>query len=228
MKSGRLFDFHTHTSLGDGELSPVELIRRACAGGYQAIAVTEHAAEGELEWILPIVVADCELATRRWDILALPGIELTHVPVEDVDRLARKAKSLGAKVVVVHGETPVEPVIPGTNRAALNSSFVDILAHPGLITPEEARMARDSGTFLEVSARRGHSLTNGHVVRLATEARARLLLNSDAHQPDDLLSWEMGMKIALGSGLTRTDALALLENNPRALLEKVGIKGQSE
>lgn len=228
MKVRDLFDFHTHTSLSDGELSPIELIRRAHVCGYRAIGVTDHAAEGELGWMLEILVTDCELATQRWGILALPGIELTHVPVEDVGRLAEKAKELGAKIVVVHGETTVEPVIPGTNRAALNSPHVDILAHPGLITPEEVQLARDRGIFLEVSARRGHSLANGHVVRLAREVGAGLLLNSDAHEPGDLLTPETAMKIALGSGLTVEEALAVLDDGPRALLRRIGVGGQPE
>jgi len=221
-----LCDFHTHTSLSDGVLSPVELVRRAHVRGYRAIGLTDHAGEGELEWLLELLARDCGLASSRWEIMALPGVELTHVPIEDVDRLACKAKQLGAKVVVVHGETPVEPVIPGTNRAALGSPHVDILAHPGLITPEEAQMARDNGVFLEISARHGHSLTNGHIVRMAREAGAPLLVGSDAHQPDDLLTPERAMKIALGSGLTQDESSRVLEDNPRALLRRLGIDSQ--
>lgn len=228
MKASGVFDFHTHTFLSDGELSPIELIRRAHVCGYRAIGVTDHAAEGEMGWMLEILVRNCELATQRWDIVALPGIELTHVPVEDVERLAKKAKELGAKIVVVHGETPVEPVVPGTNRAALSCPYVDILAHPGLITPEEVQLARDRGIFLEISARHGHSLTNGHVVRLAREVGAGLLLNSDAHGPGDLLTPETAMKIALGSGLTLEEALAVLSDGPRALLRRIGVGGQPE
>ncbi len=42
-------DFHTHTSLSDGDLSPIEMIRRAAVNNYSAIALTDHAATGELE-----------------------------------------------------------------------------------------------------------------------------------------------------------------------------------
>ena len=226
MNSYPVFDFHTHTFLSDGVLSPIELIRRAHVNGYQAIGLTDHVGEGEMEWLLEIIVKNCDLASSRWEILALPGVELTHVPAEDIDRLAQKAKELGAKVVVVHGETPVEPVVPGTNRAAVMSSHVDILAHPGLITLEEAQMAQDNGVFLEVSGRCGHSFTNGHVVRMARETGAQLLVNSDAHQPGDLLTPEMTMKIALGAGLTPDETHPLLEGNPRALLRRLGVRNQ--
>ena len=162
------------------------------------------------------------MASRRWDILALPGVEITHVPKEDIDLLANEARYMGAKVVNVHGETVVEPVEPGTNLAAVSSKSVDILAHPGLITPDEARTAAENGVFLEVSARRGHSFTNGHVVKGAKEAGAATVLDSDAHEPDDLQTTDIRQKVAKGAGLSEDEVYALLETNPRNLLVKLG------
>ena len=217
-----MYDFHTHTFLSDGVLSPIELIRRAKVRGYRAIAVTDHVGTGNLEWVIRTLIKDCAMATQRWDILALPGVEITHVPKEDIDLVARTAKELGARVVTVHGETIVEPVEPGTNEAAVRSAAVDVLAHPGLISYEQARMAAETGVYLEVSARKGHSLTNGHVVKVAKQAGAATVLDSDAHEPDDLLTKELIHKIAIGAGLTDEDAHALLELNPRNLLAKLG------
>ena len=218
-----MYDFHTHTFLSDGELSPVELIRRALVRGYRVIGVTDHVGAGNLELVVKTLVKDCEAASARWDILALPGVEITHVPKEDIDSVAQAAKSLGAKIVVVHGETIVEPVEPGTNRAAIDSTAVDILAHPGLIGLEDARIASERGVFLEVSARRGHSLANGHVVRVARDTGCLTLLDSDAHAPEDLLTHEMTEKIALGAGLTHDDSAALLQRNPKVLLDRLGV-----
>jgi len=222
-----MYDFHTHTFLSDGVLSPIELIRRALVRGYKAIGVTDHVGVGNLEWVVKTLVKDCAEATKRWDILAVPGVEITHVPKEDIDLVARTAKELGARLVTVHGETVVEPVEPGTNAAALHSPAVDILAHPGLITYEDARLGAETGIFLEVSARRGHSLTNGHVVRMAKLAGASLLLDSDAHQPEDLLTPELSVSIALGAGLTSEEAHAVLNFNPQSLLAKLGLSGAS-
>ena len=218
-----MYDFHTHTFLSDGVLSPVELIRRAHVNGYQVMAVTDHVGVGNLELVVKALAKDCEMASARWDILALPGVEITHVPKEDIDMVARAAKGLGAKVVVVHGETVVEPVEPGTNRSAIKSTAVDILAHPGLIDLEDARLAKETGTFLEVSARKGHSLANGHVVQTALQAGALMLLDSDAHEPGDLLTTALCQKIALGAGLDSESAYTLLNTNPRNLLDKLKI-----
>ncbi len=218
-----MYDFHTHTFLSDGVLSPIELIRRAHVKGYQVIGVTDHVGIGNVEMVVKTLVKDCQMASNRWDILALPGVEITHVPKEDIDMVAEAAKGLGAKVVVVHGETVVEPVEPGTNRAAIICPAVDILAHPGLIEFEDAQLASKEGTFLEVSARKGHSLANGHVVRMALETGALMLLDSDAHAPEDLLSPEITQKVALGSGLSSEGVTKLLNSNPINLLGKLGV-----
>ncbi|MBC8279320.1 MAG: histidinol phosphate phosphatase domain-containing protein [Chloroflexi bacterium] len=217
-----MYDFHTHTFLSDGVLSPIELIRRAQVRGYRAMAVTDHVGLGNVEFVLKTLVVDCAQATKRWDILALPGVEITHVPKDDIDLVAKTAKEMGAKLVAVHGETPVEPVEPGTNEAALRSDYVDVLAHPGLITYEEARLAAERGIYLEVSARKGHSLANGHVVKTAKEAGAITVLDSDAHEPDDLLTPDIREKVARGAGLDDDEIYELLETNPQKLLKKLG------
>ena len=217
-----MYDFHTHTYLSDGVLSPVELIRRAMVQGYRAMAVTDHVGVGNLEWVVTTLVKDCAQATKRWDILALPGVEITHVPKEDIDAVARAAKKLGAKLVTVHGETIVEPVEPGTNEAAIRSSCVDILAHPGLISYDDARLAAENGVYLEVSARKGHSFTNGHVVKMAQQTGALTVLDSDAHEPEDLLTVERTQKVAKGAGLSDEDVQVLLQVNPEKLLARLG------
>ena len=216
-----MYDFHTHTFLSDGVLSPIELIRRAIHAGYRAMAITDHVGPGNMEFVLKTLIADCGMANARWDILALPGVEITHTPSEDIDRIARECRKLGARVVNVHGETITEPVVAGTNMAAASSDAVDILAHPGLITPEEAREAARRGVFLEVSARKGHGMANGHVVRAAKAAGARMILDSDAHAPEDLLTRDFAVKTARGAGLDESEAFALLDSAPFDLLRRI-------
>jgi len=215
-----LRDFHTHTTLSDGVLTPIELIRRAHVNGYAAIGVSDHCAQGTLARVIAEVAGDCALAERHWGIKALVGVELTHAPAEAIAELAAEAKSLGAAYVVVHGETPVEPVVPGTNLAAASSPAVDLLAHPGLMDEETAAAAAENGVFLEITARGGHCLGNGHVLRLALEAGAKVLLSSDAHAPGDLLTPTMALKVVRGAGLTEQEARAVLENNSREFLQR--------
>lgn len=213
-----LHDFHTHTFLSDGVLSPLELIRRAVVRGYRTIAITDHVGFGNQEQILGILVEDCLKASQQWNITALPGVELTHIPPKLIDKAAVQAKELGAIIVALHGETLVEPVEPGTNMAGVKSTNIDILAHPGLLTLEEGQLAKENNVFLELSARKGHCLSNGHVVKIAQQTGAELLLNSDTHEPGDLLDPDIARIIATASGLEERDVSRVLNKNPVKLL----------
>jgi putative hydrolase len=217
----RVHDFHTHTFYSDGVLSPMEQARRAAVAGYVVIGMTDHMGLGGVGALLATLRNDRDVIERYWDLRVIVGVELTHVPAEAIAEAAEHARSLGAEIIVVHGETPVEPVPAGTNRAAIESGFVDILAHPGMLTLEDARRAAELDVFLEISARRGHSLTNGHVVRVAREAGARLIVNSDAHEPSDLLSPTFQARVARGAGVDESDLTAVLSDHPRILLERV-------
>lgn len=200
-----MYDFHCHTTMSDGELLPTELIRRMAALGYTEMAISDHADFSNVEELLR-AQARVKKSAELSGVTLYAGIEITHVPPEQIGELARYAKYLGADVVVVHGETIVEPVAPGTNLAALSCPSVDILAHPGLITEEEAVLAARNNVFLEITSRGGHNRTNGHVLSAARRAGAGVLVESDAHGPQDLLSERMKYLVARGSGMTEDEA----------------------
>ncbi|UKL14634.1 histidinol phosphate phosphatase domain-containing protein [Dissulfurimicrobium hydrothermale] len=200
-----MFDLHCHSLFSDGELLPSELVRRAEAMGYKAVAITDHADSSNLEHILLNIRRAADDINKYSQTRLIPGIELTHVHPRLIDDLAKKARGFGAKIVVCHGETIVEPVYPGTNHAALKAD-IDILAHPGFITPDDVKLAAGRGIMLELSGRKGHSLTNGHVARLAMKHGAHLVVNSDGHAPSDFMTAEMARKIAMGAGLSEEEA----------------------
>lgn len=196
-----MIDLHTHTTFSDGELIPSELIRRAKVAGYKAMAITDHADISNIRLILENVRRLTLDFAHFYDMEVLAGVELTHVPPALMGEFARAAREAGAQIVVVHGETVVEPVEQGANLAAIEAG-VDVLAHPGLITEVEARLAAERGVALEITTRRGHSYANGHVAALARRCGARLVIDNDAHAPGDLLGEEMRRKVAFGAGLT--------------------------
>ncbi len=207
-----MIDFHTHTLFSDGELNPSELVRRALVKGYRAIGLTDHVDGSTLDFVLPRIIKVSRELNRYQPTLVLPGVEITHAPPAQLPELVEEARRLGAAVVVVHGESPVEPVAPGTNRAAIEAG-VDILAHPGFITLEEAALAAKNGVRLEITARSGHSLTNGHVARLAQEVNAILVIDTDTHSPENLIDRARAREILIGAGLDEHGAEAALKNN---------------
>lgn len=216
-----VFDFHTHTFWSDGELSPVEQARRALQRGYRALGLTDHAGVGGVPEIVRALKADRDLVERYWPIKIIVGIELTHVPAEGIAEAAAFARVAGAEIVVLHGETPVEPVAPGSDHAAIVSGLVDVIGHPGHISEEDVREAARRDVYLEISARRGHSLTNGHVARLAQRLGAKLIVNSDAHAPSDLLDDDFQRSAALGAGIDESWLLNVLQTWPEELLQRV-------
>lgn len=220
MDRNKRIDLHTHSFLSDGVLLPSEQLRRAVVKGYGAIAITDHADASNMEDVLRCLLRFAHEQGEDFPLVFLPGVELTHVAPRSVAPLARLAKELGAALVVVHGETIVEPVAPGTNAAAVACPEVDVLAHPGMITLEEARQAAVSGVYLEITSRGGHSLANGHVARVAREAGARLVLNTDTHTPGDMIDQEMARLVARAAGLTPDEVEGATVTHPQAVVER--------
>lgn len=217
-------DLHTHTFFTDGELLPSELVRRAVVKGYRAIGISDHGDASNLEEIFGRLRRFIGEQGNDFPLIIIPSVELTHVSPARIAPLARRARELGAGLVVVHGETIVEPVMPGTNRAAVECKDVDILAHPGFVTVEEARLAVQNGVHLEISARKGHSLTNGYVARTALAAGAKLIVDTDGHSPDDLIDQDTARAVARGAGLDEAQIEAATVTNPWALVERAQVR----
>jgi len=215
-----MIDLHTHSLFSDGELLPSELVRRAEEMGYSCIAITDHVYSSNLDFVVPRMVQVTKDLNPHQSVRLIQGVENTHVPPVLIESVVIKARELGAEIVLVHGETIVEPVAEGTNKAAILAG-VDILAHPGLILPEDVELAVAKGVHLEISCRQGHSLTNGHVAGLAKDFGARLVLNSDAHCISDLMTRQYAHRVARGSGLGH-DALDELLANSRNLVDRIG------
>ncbi len=211
-----MIDFHTHTFASDGELLISELVRRASINGYQAIAITDHCDFSNVEALIESVLRVKPHLEKQYGIAVLAGIEITHVPPVVIADLVNTARSLGAQIVVVHGETIVEPVKKGTNKAAIKAG-VDILAHPGLISDEDVKLAAACGVALEITSRHGHCLTNGHVARLSLKYKAKMVIDSDTHSIDDLLTQDKAVSILRGAGLSDIQTRNVLNNNENLL-----------
>jgi histidinol phosphatase-like PHP family hydrolase len=188
-----MYDLHTHSILSDGEMLPIELIRRMAVLGYTTVAITDHVDPSNTTFVIESLEQVRESA-QLYGIRLLCGVEITHVPPSQIPDLAKKAKAAGADIVVVHGETPVEPVAAGTNH-------------------EDALLASKNGVALEVTSRGGHNRTNGHVVQVARETACQIVVDSDAHAPCDLLDERAKFIIAKGAGLTDAECKQVISLN---------------
>lgn len=209
-----MIDLHTHTLLSDGELLPSELARRAEEKGYETIAFTDHIDFSNVEEIIPALVQVSRHINKAGAIKTLPGAEITHVNPEEIGVLAKKARQLGAKIIVVHGETLVEPVTPGTNLKGLESD-IDILAHPGLLSEKEAEIAVEKGIAVEISCRQGHCLSNGWVVKMWYKYRFSLVLNTDTHSSTNLITDEFARRAIKAAGVEEKRMEEIFQNSRR-------------
>lgn len=214
-----MIDLHTHSILSDGELLPSELVRRAYFIGYKALAITDHVDSSNIDFVVPRIVETVREIAQYSGLTIIPGAEITHVPPLLIGKFVVKARELGAKIVIVHGESVVEPVAEGTNRAAIEAG-ADILAHPGLITEEDAIKAKENGVALEITSRKGHCLSNGYVTRVATKVGADLIINTDSHSPEDLITIDWARMILRSAGL-REDAIEDIFKNSRKIVKKI-------
>lgn len=213
-----MIDLHTHTIFSDGELIPAELIRRASVIGYKAIAITDHVDHSNIETTISKIVKAIKALREFVSISIIPGVEITHVPPSLIPSLVKEARHLGAKIVVVHGETIAEPVEHGTNKAAIEAG-ADILAHPGIISTEDLLFAKEKGVALEITSRKGHSLSNGHVAKESIKFGVPLTMNTDAHGPDDLITADTARKILLSAGIEENRLESVFETS-KMIVEK--------
>jgi histidinol phosphatase-like PHP family hydrolase len=207
-----LYDLHTHSILSDGEMLPIELIRRMAVLGYTTVAITDHVDASNTMSVIESLDQVRESA-KIYGVKLLCGVEITHVPPSQIAELAKSAKTSGADIVIVHGETPVEPVAAGTNHAACTCKYVNVLAHPGLITRKDAFLAAKNSIALEITSRGGHNRTNGHVALVARDTACQIVVDSDAHAPHDLLDERAKFVVAKGAGLTDAECKQVISLN---------------
>ena len=207
-----MIDLHTHTLLSDGDLLPSELVRRAVVKGYEAIALTDHVDSSNIDFVLPRIVKVSKDLSSHWPIKVLPGIEVTHAPLEEIKGLIKYGRDNGAKVVVVHGETISEPVIRGTNKEAIKYK-ADILAHAGLLTEDDAKLAKTNGVYVEITTRENHLKTNQHIRDIARKVGLKLVLNTDTHTPDDLVDNAEATAFLGSIGFTDSEIKAIFSNS---------------
>ncbi|HXY46395.1 MAG TPA: histidinol phosphate phosphatase domain-containing protein [Thermoplasmata archaeon] len=217
--AARRADFHSHSYLTDGESSPIDMWLEAQELEHRALALTDHLGPEDPRPLLDRLHQEAKvLESTRF--VPIVGVELTKIPPRRIADQARAARKAGAEIVIVHGETIVEHVPAGTNHAAIDCGLVDVLAHPGLLDPKDAELARAQSVVLEISGRDGHSLANGHVVRLALEVGAELVVDSDAHDPEHLIPLEHARRIAQGAGVPEKMLPRVLFGTPTELIKR--------
>jgi hypothetical protein len=202
MERALLSELHAHTTWSDGELGLRELVDLYGRAGFDVLCVTDHVLRGDDPWRLPetcvyhgnfaayvaAVDAEAERARALYDLLVVPGLELTH-NYEDPDRAAH-ALAIGLRDFV----TPDEGLV-GSLLAAREADAAVIAAHPH--GPDRdavpARMTRRFWLEWEVLSPLVHraELFNGvDVYSWVAGCGTPPLGAGDTHRRDQLSSWK--------------------------------------
>jgi DNA polymerase (family 10) len=218
-------ELHCHTTLSDGRNTLEQMAHAALERGYDYIALTDHSAShGFGNDVQPDELRRQIERVRELDA-SLDGIKLlagSEVNIHtdgsldyDDDLLA----GLDWVIASLHTSFRMSEK-EQTERmiAAMEHPLVDAIGHPTgrlierrnpypLDVERVAEAAARTGTFLEINAnpnRRDLSDTNA---RIALEAGARILIDSDAHGVETLSNIRYGVATARRAWLTAADVV---------------------
>ena len=211
-------DLHTHSTWSDGTTSIRRMAEAARAHGYAYMAVTDHSAYlgitngldgGRLrEQAKEIQALNDEYAAQGVPFRLLRGIEVDITPDGGLALPDDVLAELDIVVASPHARLR-QPPDQATERIlrAIRNPHVDIIGHPTgrIIGRREGaevdidtigRAAAETGTLLEVNSGPDRLDLEAAAVRRVLELGAHLVIDSDAHHPDNFGWMRLGVLTA--------------------------------
>ncbi|MFU1781838.1 DNA polymerase/3'-5' exonuclease PolX [Haloarcula japonica] len=216
-------DIHTHTDWSDGGNTVAEMVEGAVDFGHDYLAVTDHATGpgmvggvGVPDEKLREQLGEVESVAADTDIDVFTGVEANIA----ADGSLSVADDLLAELDVVVASPHAALDGDGTDRlvAAAQHPDVNVIGHPtgrylnrreGLDVDVErlADAAADNDTALEINANPARLDLGGGAVKQAVEAGAKVVINTDAHSPDNFGLLRYGVHTARRGWAETADVL---------------------
>jgi predicted metal-dependent phosphoesterase TrpH len=189
-----LCELHAHTTWSDGALTPRELCDLYGRAGFDVLAITDHTLPGfhiqeaDFERYVAELDEEGDRARRLYDLLVIPGLELTVEADDPIEAGHALAIGLRRFVDVADG---LEPAL----RAARAHGAALVAAHPYL--PSEAQSShRRTGAFASDPARwaplvdRFELFNRDTLFAWVAAARLPAVACGDAHVAAHLATWK--------------------------------------
>jgi DNA polymerase (family 10) len=216
-------DLQMHTDASDGRATLVAMVAGARALGYSYIAITDHGprvtmsgldAKGlRAQWkaidrLNPTLDGFRVLKSVEMDILENGKLDLPEDLLAEADYV----------VATIHyGLSQSQRQLTDRLLAAIACRWVDAIGHPtGRIVEERdpypldfdavARAAAASGCLLEINGSERLDLPDT-LAAAAQQAGCRLVLSTDAHDPNELADMRYAVDVARRAGLEAADVL---------------------
>jgi PHP domain len=200
-----LCEFHCHTAFSDGDLSLRETVDLYGASGFDVLCITDHCVRSDDPWLaqcprpnhvhagnfdeyLEAVEAEAARARLLYDLVVIPGLELTDQHADP--RHAAHAVALGLRQFV-----GVDQGIEGALTEASATGAILVAAHPYRLS--QARKATRGTARFAIEWRslgqRVHrfELVNRHeVFSWVAEAQLPYIASGDFHRLEHLENWK--------------------------------------
>lgn len=221
-------EVHCHSTWSDGQATIEEMARAALARGYQYLVITDHSQSlGVAAGLTPERLRQQrqeidQVQGRVPGIRLWQGIELEVRADGSLDFPDEVLAELDFVVAAVHtGLRQDRETLTRRALAAINNPYVRLLAHPSgrLLTRRAGgdfdmeaifQAAQATGTMLEINASPERLDLNDVHIRRAIELGLKLMINCDAHHPDDFNNLFFGVATAKRGWATPADIVNTL------------------
>jgi DNA polymerase (family 10) len=216
-------DLHSHTTLSDGRNSLEEMAEAARDRGYAYLAITDHSAShgfgdhvtAERLWERIEEIRAWNKGKRGFRLLA--GSEVNIGLDGELDYPEDLLEALDWVVASVHTSFSI-PEAAMTERVltAIENPHVSCIGHLtgrligrrepyGIDVEAVAEAAAANGTMLEINGNPNRRDLSEHHARLAHEAGATIVLDTDAHGDETLANMQYAVATARRAWLTAAD-----------------------
>lgn len=196
-----LCELHAHTRWSDGALTLTELVDLYGTNGFDVLALTDHVVRSTQDALafgvhacnhadyLAEIAAQAERARRDYDLLVLPGLELTYDDPDPFD-------SAHAVAVGLRDFVPVDDGIEPALAKARAAGAALIAAHPYRQGDGDLPPARPTQRFsrdwreLAPLVDRWELFNRRELFAWVAEHELPAVASGDFHRPEHLFGWK--------------------------------------
>jgi len=230
-----LGDLHVHSNWDGGADSLQELALFAIEMGYQYLGIADHTKFLRIEKGLDekklaqrsgaIQALNRKLATQGYHFRILEGCEANIMPDGSLDIAQQALSKLDYVIAGIHSQMKM-PALQMTERIikAMQNPYVNIISHPtGRLLQKRdeyeidfekiLQAAQKTNTILEINSFPARLDLKDVFIKKAKEAGVKMVINSDAHQKEQMHFVEYGIAQARRGWAEKKDIINTLPLN---------------
>jgi DNA polymerase (family 10) len=218
-------DLHVHSKWSDGLIDLDDMVERIIKYGYEYLAVSDHSESNFYgrglgpEKVVEKMEYIRSLKSGRHGCKILMGSEIDIKKVGKLDYPDDIIRELDIAIGSLHSSflnTKAENT--AMSISAVENKYIDFIAHPtGKVFGDRAPYFIDIDRLISAAAEKGKALEiNSYFLRLdldeenarkLKEMGGRVVINTDAHRPNNMDMAGLGVDIARRAGLEKKDVL---------------------